>query len=74
MMSAMTQATGDVTMEHRIRNAWLGRVSGCMLGKPVERDDLLRVTGGQTDEPLARLTIRGSKDVGIWMEAHGCWR
>lgn len=35
-------------------------------------DDLLRVTGGQTDEPLARLTIRGSKDVGIWMEAHGC--
>ena len=36
MMSGMTEGTGDVTMEQRIRNAWLGRVSGCMLGKPVE--------------------------------------
>lgn len=25
-----------VDLETRIRNAWLGRVSGCMLGKPVE--------------------------------------
>ena len=25
-----------VDLEPRIRNAWLGRVSGCMLGKPVE--------------------------------------
>ena len=24
------------SLETRIRNAWLGRVSGCMLGKPVE--------------------------------------
>jgi len=24
-------------LESRIRNAWLGRISGCMLGKPVER-------------------------------------
>jgi len=35
-------------------------------------DDLLRVTGGQTDEPLARITIRESNDVGKWMEKHGC--
>lgn len=34
-------------------------------------DDLLKVTGGQTDEKLARLTIRGSQDVGMWMERHG---
>ncbi len=34
-------------------------------------DDLLRVTDGDTDERLARLTIRASKDVGRWMEAHG---
>lgn len=26
--------TSEVT--HRLRNAWIGRVSGCMLGKPVE--------------------------------------
>ncbi len=35
-------------------------------------EDLLRVTGGQTTEPLARLTIRQSENVGLWMEAHGC--
>jgi tricarballylate dehydrogenase len=34
--------------------------------------DLMQVTGGNTNERLARLTIRGSKDVGRWMEAHGC--
>jgi ADP-ribosylglycohydrolase len=26
-----------MTLEHRIRNAWQGRISGCQLGKPVER-------------------------------------
>ncbi|MBC7359738.1 MAG: FAD-dependent tricarballylate dehydrogenase TcuA [Desulfacinum sp.] len=35
-------------------------------------EDLLAVTGGQTDEELARLTIRRSRDLGRWMEAHGC--
>lgn len=35
-------------------------------------DDLWRVTGGQTDERLARLTIRESTDIGGWMQAHGC--
>ncbi len=35
-------------------------------------DDLLRVTEGQTNEPLARFMIRQSKDAGQWMEAHGC--
>ena len=34
-------------------------------------DDLLRVTGGKTDEHLARLTLRESTDIGAWMEAHG---
>ncbi len=34
-------------------------------------DDLRRVTGGETTEPLARLTIRESVDVGDWMPAHG---
>ncbi len=34
-------------------------------------DDLVLVTGGKTTEALARLVIRGSEDVGAWMEAHG---
>ncbi len=34
-------------------------------------DDLLRVTGGQTDENLARMTIRASAHVTPWMEACG---
>ena len=34
-------------------------------------DDLLRVTGGQTDERLARMTIRASGTVVPWMESHG---
>jgi tricarballylate dehydrogenase len=33
--------------------------------------DLLRVTGGQTDEALARLTIRGSATCTRWMKDHG---
>src|SRR3954462_14163247 len=34
-------------------------------------DDLLRVTGGQTDEQLARLMIRESKDMLHWIVAQG---
>jgi tricarballylate dehydrogenase len=34
--------------------------------------DLLRVTEGQTNEKLARLTIRESNDVGVWMAKQGC--
>jgi tricarballylate dehydrogenase len=35
-------------------------------------DDLLHVTGGQTNEVLARITIRESANLGQWMEKHGC--
>src|SRR3954453_7684870 len=34
-------------------------------------DDLLRVTGGNTDEALARMTIRASSGVFGWMKANG---
>lgn len=34
-------------------------------------NDLLRVTGGETDEGLARLVIRESADLGEWMGRHG---
>lgn len=34
-------------------------------------DDLLRVTGGETDEALARMTIRASAGLPAWMTVHG---
>ena len=34
-------------------------------------DDLLRVTGGETDEALARMTIRASAGLPGWMQARG---
>ena len=34
-------------------------------------DDLLKVTGGLTDETLARLTIRGTREHVPWMRGHG---
>ncbi len=33
--------------------------------------DLMKVTGGKTDEALARLAIRASEECLPWMEAHG---
>ena len=42
---------------------------------PYEEDefweDLRQVTGGETNEKLARLTIRGSEELGDWMPANG---
>ena len=35
-------------------------------------DDLMRVTDGNTNETLARFTIRESNNVGDWMQEHGC--
>jgi tricarballylate dehydrogenase len=35
-------------------------------------NDLLLVTEGQTNEQLARFTIRESNNIGAWMEQHGC--
>jgi tricarballylate dehydrogenase len=34
-------------------------------------DDLMRVTGGETDENLARVTIRQSGELWDWLTAHG---
>ena len=35
-------------------------------------EDLIRVTGGKTNEDLARHTIRESNNIGAWMAQHGC--
>jgi tricarballylate dehydrogenase len=35
-------------------------------------NDLLLVTKGQTNEELARFAIRESRNIGRWMEQHGC--
>jgi tricarballylate dehydrogenase len=35
-------------------------------------NDLLMVTKGQTNEKLARFAIRESKNIGRWMQQHGC--
>jgi tricarballylate dehydrogenase len=35
-------------------------------------DDLVQVTGGQTNEQLARITILQSESLGQWMEKRGC--
>src|SRR5512132_2164616 len=48
--------------------------TGILTGPYTEQEfweDLLRVTGGQTDEELARLTIRESKDVLNWIVEQG---
>src|SRR5688572_24156822 len=34
-------------------------------------DDLRQVTGGETNEHLARLTIQASEELGEWMPANG---
>src|SRR5262245_39791151 len=34
-------------------------------------NDLIGVTHGETDEPLARMTIRASQDLGRWMQGNG---
>ncbi|MGC2691267.1 MAG: FAD-dependent oxidoreductase [Desulfobaccales bacterium] len=35
-------------------------------------EDLMCITGGKTNEPLARLIIRQSANVAEWMKRHGC--
>ncbi len=59
--------TRDIRYTHDRANAF---VTG-PYGEEEFWDDLLRVTGGETNERLARLTIRASAELGDWMPAHG---
>jgi tricarballylate dehydrogenase len=48
--------------------------AGAMVGTYTEDEfyaDLLQVTGGETNEDLARFTIRQSESLAEWMPAHG---
>ena len=59
--------TRNIRYTHESANGWL-------TGPYLEEEcfnDLMRVTGGNTTENLARLCIRQSLNVGDWMIAHG---
>jgi tricarballylate dehydrogenase len=59
--------TRDVRYMHTRVNDW---VTG-LYPEDEFWDDLIRVTGGKTNEDLARLTIRESEDLADWMAEHG---
>ena len=47
----------------------------CLTGSYLEEEffnDIMQVTGGQTNQKLALLTINQSADAGQWMAQHGC--
>ncbi len=59
--------TRNIRYTHEAANGWL-------TGPYLEEEcfnDLMRVTGGNTTENLARLCIRQSLNIGDWMIAHG---
>lgn len=59
--------TRDIRYMHRAATDYV-------TGAYTEREfweDLLQVTGGETNERLARLTIRNSEELGDWMPANG---
>ena len=67
MRGGNSRHTRDIRYMHDRASAF---VTGAY-GEEEFRDDLERVTGGKTNEELARLTIRESADLGDWMPEHG---
>jgi tricarballylate dehydrogenase len=59
--------TRDIRYMHKAATAY---VTG-PYGEQEFWEDLRQVTGGETNEPLARLTIRESEELGDWMPANG---
>ncbi|HXF74929.1 MAG TPA: FAD-dependent oxidoreductase, partial [Methylomirabilota bacterium] len=59
--------TRDIRSMHRGATEY---VTGAY-GEAEFLEDLLQVTGGETNETLARLTIRESETLGEWMAAQG---
>lgn len=67
MRGGNTRHTRDIRLAHAAPNA-------AATGAYPEEElyaDLLRVTGGETDEPLARRTVGDSTQLAAWMEAQG---
>jgi tricarballylate dehydrogenase len=67
MRGGNTRHTRDIRFAHAEPNA-------AATGTYPEEElfaDLLRVTGGETDEPLARLTVRDSTELAGWMAEQG---
>jgi len=67
MRGGNTRHTRDIRLAHDAPNA-------AAVGSYSEDEffgDLLRVTGGETNEALARLTIRESATLADWMTEHG---
>lgn len=64
---------GNTRHTRNVRCAQDGSVSTMTGAYPVEEfwDDLERVTGGQTDEPLARITIERSSELPHWLGEQG---
>jgi len=62
-MKALTAST----LEKRIRNAWSGRISGCQLGKPVERLSM-REGYGELHTYLSRTNALPLRDYIPWSE------
>jgi tricarballylate dehydrogenase len=67
MRGGNTRHTRNLRYMHRAPTAFM---TGPYLEEPFV-DDLMRVTGGETDETLARLTIHESEALVEWMEDHG---
>ena len=86
-ISASEQGASVLVIEHapkvfRGGNSRHTRNLRCMHSKPQDVlsdsysedeywEDLMRVTGGNTDEKLARMAIRESESVREWMKSHG---
>jgi tricarballylate dehydrogenase len=67
MRGGNTRHTRDIRLAHDDPNA---AATGVYAEEEL-LDDLLRVTGGETNRPLAELTIRDSKTLAAWMSEQG---
>ena len=66
----------DDALRRKIRGAWLGRICGCLLGKPVEcwrTPDINRLLEASDNKPLRRYMSRDDVEKAGLMEKSGPW-
>lgn len=75
-----TKANDEHQLQNKLTGAWVGRVSGCMLGKPVEgylRERLVKLLKGTQNWPLARyITSDNFTDElvkEVLIDSNACW-